>query len=765
VANDIEVQITADASDLTEGLNGAADQVNDEMEKMQGSVEEAGESLDKSLGEGAEAAKGKLEELNESSINLGETLKGLHEQVSTVMEFTGAALLYEAFEKIASAVEEATSRATEFNNQAEVLGVTTDQYQVLAEAAKEAGVGTGILMRSVVRLKNDITEAHEGVSKAIDKLITLGFTQEEATNKSLDQGAMLELLSDRLRDSATSAETLSAVEKEFGARAALVAEALKGYHGSLTDVNAEMEKLGAHSKEELEQLHEAHKFWSEVGTRISNATASVVLFGIRSSEALDRAGGVGHKKGGIADMTDEDEAQDQGAAKAAEAAERANAKVLESNIATARAAVEATKSGTAERVAAEAEYVEAVISLYGQKSDAATKALQSEARAETEYEDATAKAAERSAANELKYDEKILNEKIAQLRKSTAQMTKGWEEYFKDYAKRDDEMARGDEAAAEAQVKAQEKILDAQQSSKQISPAQWANSYISAIRQIEDAQIAMYTKLKEGEEGNVAVMQKLDNEMAKAHEKATEEIVQAELKASKQVQANWEQITKPIENAFTSTLDGILKRTENFHQAMKKTFDSLALDVINGAVNQILSSWLKSIASQIASSEEGAAILKALHLENLVAAKAASTTQSTIQITNDAAVAGAGAFASTAAIPYVGPALAPAAAAEAEASVLALLGQVAAYEQGGIVGGDELALLHQNEMVLPPPISQGFQEMIAGGGGTGGNNTYHIHAHDAASFEKFLNSPRNRATVMNSLKRSNARGNRAGHRA
>jgi hypothetical protein len=135
----------------------------------------------------------------------------------------------------------------------------------------------------------------------------------------------------------------------------------------------------------------------------------------------------------------------------------------------------------------------------------------------------------------------------------------------------------------------------------------------------------------------------------------------------------------------------------------------------------------------------------------------------TSDITTKAAQAAAGAFAATAAIPYVGPFLAPAAAAEADASVMAFTAQIASAAGGMVVDKDQLAMVHEDEMVLPKNISQGINEKILNsdsqGGERGNSDThYHIAAHDAKSFEKYMGSQRNRNAVANAVKKTFTRG-------
>lgn len=77
----------------------------------------------------------------------------------------------------------------------------------------------------------------------------------------------------------------------------------------------------------------------------------------------------------------------------------------------------------------------------------------------------------------------------------------------------------------------------------------------------------------------------------------------------------------------------------------------------------------------------------------------------------------------------VGPELAPGVAA-ATFVAISSFAPLAAFEQGGLVGSDSLAMLHKNEMVLPAPISQGLQAMI-GGGSTDNSRQFVVNYHAA----------------------------------
>lgn len=93
------------------------------------------------------------------------------------------------------------------------------------------------------------------------------------------------------------------------------------------------------------------------------------------------------------------------------------------------------------------------------------------------------------------------------------------------------------------------------------------------------------------------------------------------------------------------------------------------------------------------------------------AAAAAGTTE----IGTNAAVAAAGAYKSTVVIPFIGPIAAPAAAALALAAVLGFASLISA--KGGMdeVPGDQLAMVHKKEMILPAWIAEPMRQQLKAG--------------------------------------------------
>lgn len=176
--------------------------------------------------------------------------------------------------------------------------------------------------------------------------------------------------------------------------------------------------------------------------------------------------------------------------------------------------------------------------------------------------------------------------------------------------------------------------------------------------------------------------------------------------------------------SFQSSIQGLLMGTKNFRSAW------------GGMVQSMLSAWTGSLA-QMATQWAAHQLQKlALHvLTNLgivasdASTAAASNTISLMQhlreIGRAAAQAAAHAWAAVSAIPIVGPALAPAAAAATFVGVMAL-GAVSAERGADLPNYNTMGVLHPREMVLPREQADVIRGLAKGGGAGGGmQNNFH----------------------------------------
>lgn len=194
----------------------------------------------------------------------------------------------------------------------------------------------------------------------------------------------------------------------------------------------------------------------------------------------------------------------------------------------------------------------------------------------------------------------------------------------------------------------------------------------------------------------------------------------------------------PMTGAFNSSLNAMLSGAKSFEAGMKDMWNSMLLGFLS-LCEQELEKWIiLQIGKQVAAETADTA--------SAVAQRAAAASQ----IPPLAAVAAAGAYSSQASIPYVGPYLAAAAAAEAFGYVMSLE-SVAAAAGGMTLDQDQLVFAHKREMILPAHLSVGLQSIIERGGGgpagggagaSGGDVNLHysptVHAPQSASLGQML---------------------------
>jgi len=234
------------------------------------------------------------------------------------------------------------------------------------------------------------------------------------------------------------------------------------------------------------------------------------------------------------------------------------------------------------------------------------------------------------------------------------------------------------------------------------------------------------------------------------------------LQANQQIRGSFEGFlndimsgTKKLSTAFHEFVTATILAVQNMiaKKLGDKIFDSLGGNKVvemlvkpfDMAIDWLVGLFAKKEAIQTAATAAGTAertaIEGAAEEESLLAMAAGAVKRIAIS----AWEAAASVYASIAAIPYVGPFLAPAMAIGAAALVLGFAKNIASAEGGWWqVPGDQMAQLHKNEMVLPSTEAQGVRTLIANAQrgmkptGGGGGDTFVVHATDAKSFKALL---------------------------
>lgn len=142
-----------------------------------------------------------------------------------------------------------------------------------------------------------------------------------------------------------------------------------------------------------------------------------------------------------------------------------------------------------------------------------------------------------------------------------------------------------------------------------------------------------------------------------------------------------------IGESFGNALQGMVTGAQTLREGLSSIFRSISDAFLQQLVIQPFQQWMamqaRMLAARLGFVQQEQAIEQAAAAQS-VATKSAETTA---KVSMDAAQAGAGAAASQASIPVVGPGLALAAMAAMVAAVMALLGNVKKFASGGYVTG------------------------------------------------------------------------------
>ena len=177
-----------------------------------------------------------------------------------------------------------------------------------------------------------------------------------------------------------------------------------------------------------------------------------------------------------------------------------------------------------------------------------------------------------------------------------------------------------------------------------------------------------------------------------------------------------------MQRIIAGTLSGTIKMSNVFQSTMQ---------MLGGAVIDMLA---KTAAQWIMDS---------------VMKKSLGSSTAESQIGANAAAAGSAAFASTAAIPIVGPELAPEAAQAAYAGAMAFAPMASFAVGAWDLPRDMIAQVHQGETILPKTFAEDFR---ANGGGLGGGGGHTIHYHDNSGKLSPSDIRRNAKLIQDTLK-------------
>lgn len=639
-----------------------------------------------------------FETVTEEGAGVSAMLEEMQGKFSAAFQFTGVTVAIEAVHKLAETIEEMGSRAAEMRTTSDVIGITVEQFQAMQVAAEEAGVSTETLTHAAEHFVTILSEARDGSSAAIEKLLSLGVTTEQINDPLFKLNDLFQVLHDRLTNPVTAAATMTALLVVLGARAGLAAEALKLFDGSAESVAKAMERVNGLNAEQAKQLQESSAWWRQLGTWISNAYAKQVAY----SEAA-KAGDPANMIKGITGNTPPPLPSDSGVLEGAlaQAQDQADQIVqiakgmvneqivldhsaLEQQLENTKLGVAATKEGSAERVSALRDELRVAEELYGSDQVDKVKAINLQlTAAQRAYADEQQRIVDRYSTAYAEALQDIESKSRAMQSRDLSAITQT--------AAAELDVER-DKAIGEVAV--QEQALQEQLRSGQVTASQFLAQETELIAQRLAAQERFYTAKKALEAGDVVQSAKIDAEMVKAESDANKQRLAALTTAQNAVGQQWKTLIHGMGSALTSSLAGMIEGTRSFADAFRSLIDAAITGVIEMFV-QMGEKWATNLLEQ----------------------KLLQQTTNSAGVLGNASLAASAAMASVAAIPIYGWAMAPGVGAQTFAEALAYLPSASAgFDIPS--GVNPLTQLHQNEMVLPANLANPIREMAKGGART-----------------------------------------------
>ncbi|MBB6254099.1 hypothetical protein [Nitrospirillum iridis] len=151
--------------------------------------------------------------------------------------------------------------------------------------------------------------------------------------------------------------------------------------------------------------------------------------------------------------------------------------------------------------------------------------------------------------------------------------------------------------------------------------------------------------------------------------------------------------------------------------AVRMTADAAENSTMLGRIAAQVISWVTGETQKTGAAAAGAAARATIEEADQVARAATGYATALGEIAQLAPVAAAATFASISAIPVVGPGMAPAAAAEAQATVMGMMAAVPFFSAAGgwgqVPADGVVGELHKDEMVLPASIATPLRSAIA----------------------------------------------------
>jgi hypothetical protein len=253
----------------------------------------------------------------------------------------------------------------------------------------------------------------------------------------------------------------------------------------------------------------------------------------------------------------------------------------------------------------------------------------------------------------------------------------------------------------------------------QISAEQRRDAEVALATSVEQAELAMFDAAHVNADGAVHLTEQETRQRQAIIDTFNKRIDTSNNQLLAEEQQKWTTLSNSIRSSFNSAIDGMLFQGKSFGQGMEMIAEGIVKAFL-AMGEKIAEDWIET------------------QIEALFTTKTTQTTSALSQVTAEAGVAAATAYAQWAAFPP----LAEAMAAEAFANTMAW-GSAAGLATGAWeIPGTMRAILHEGEMVVPRPFAEDVRRNGGALGGGGGDLNMHyaptINAREPASLSQML---------------------------
>jgi hypothetical protein len=660
------------------------------------------------------AVEGRTLGANRAAATFLSTTLGLGPALQAAFPVIGAIALIDVLAQIPKAIERMEDALAGWDREAQEIfqrnvteaGHALDAYEALAlRQAESAGAG----LKGVPRFDEEI----KGLGDFQQKLAQAQGTANALVESLHDAGKITEQYSSTpygpveiVSSSFRSADVRAQVEKQIQQFNEEAAAAAKAAHTNIpAPITIDWAASDASVREQLDKLtQDVRKRQEQMERAQEQATQSITENTARRAEAHAQA-----------------------EAEAARKSMEARNKELESfKLDEQLKTAELVRDDEA-RVAIERETVAKAKQLYGEASDQFKRAKLDEIRVADEVE----KAKQQSARAEFEYEKSQQEQFAKQQDEIIKEMTKVQLDRLKGMAEASRTIQAEAERHNQATLELEAQRVQNEYQLGQISGQQelaalraiHAQEHAETLRFLEE-QKAAAQRLPDADPNKVAEIAKIDAQIEQENDRHNARMMADDQRTATLRQNLWRSFTTDFNQGMGQIVSASIAGGRNVQQAIGN-----ALEGMLAHEAQFVVQWVLKKAEMWAM--------------DAILGRASQTTTATTTIVSDAAVAAAGAYAATAAIPFIGPELAPAAALEAEASVLAFLAQASAregFDVPDLGAGGMVTMLHSREMVLPEEHADTIRALprLAGGdSGVQGGDAPHYHYHDHTTASSF----------------------------